>query len=267
VAAPLPADGRRTHSGAGRPDDERRGNGASRTCRPIADTPLSRRRSRTVSPDELHASWFPAWPGPVLVFVNGRTRRVSAPGSVLPASRFPRFADAIEHAPVSLESWLARDQDYTGHPFAALNTALFDDGALRHLATTPSPATPSNWCSCRRPRPGRRIFGAAGARAARQKQQARMIETFESAGPASGFTTPSPRLSWVTAPCWNTAACSASPSRRPYRPHGVPLAIRAVPCRTRSPWAAGSPGTTRWPCRRRGRGVHVERLLSRRRQQ
>jgi Fe-S cluster assembly protein SufD len=70
-------------------------------------------------------------PAPRLVFVNGRldparTDLTGVPGGALVGS----LADAIVRTPELVEPWLGRRSRCDDHPFAGLNAALFEDGAL-----------------------------------------------------------------------------------------------------------------------------------------
>ena len=156
---------------------------------PIADTPFVTAPPASAAVEEAAGFQVPGLAGPRLVFVNGRyAAELSAPGVRSAGVTVSTIADAIEHASVSLESWLARDQDYTGHPFAALNTALFDDGALVTLADDTVAGEPIQlvFLSTATPAPAMsapRVLVRLG-----RNSQARLIETFGSVGPASGFT-------------------------------------------------------------------------------
>lgn len=156
---------------------------------PIADTPFVMAPPASAAVEEAGGFQVPGLAGPRLVFVNGRyAAELSAPGVRSSGVTVSTIADAIEHAPEALESWLARDQEYTGHPFAALNTALFDDGALVTLADDTVAGDPIQlvFLSTATPAPAMsapRVLVRLG-----RNSQARLIETFGSVGPASGFT-------------------------------------------------------------------------------
>jgi Fe-S cluster assembly protein SufD len=156
---------------------------------PIAATRFVTAPPVTVSGEEAARFLVPGVGGPVLVFVNGRyVPELSAPGVQAAGLAVSTLAEAIEHNPESLEPHLARHADSTDRPFAALNTALFDDGALITLAdnaiadlpiqvvflstVTPAPAMASP-----------RLLVVLG-----ENSQAKLIETFGGIGPARGFT-------------------------------------------------------------------------------
>jgi Fe-S cluster assembly protein SufD len=156
---------------------------------PIADTPFVAAPVATVSAEEAAHFVVPGLDGPLFVFVNGRyAAELSAPGVRTPGLTVSTIAHAIERAPESLEPCLARHLDYAGHPFAALNTALFEDGALVTLAdnTVADVAVQVVFLSTVTPAPAMsapRVLVVLG-----RNSQARLIETFGSLGQASGFT-------------------------------------------------------------------------------
>jgi len=156
---------------------------------PIADTPFVTAPPVSVSAEEAAGFQVPGLAGPRLVFVNGRyAAELSAPGVGSAGITVSTLADAIEHAQGPLESWLAREQDYAGHPFAALNTALFEDGALITLADDTVADLPIQvvFLSTATPAPAMsapRVIVRLG-----RNSQARLVETFGSLGSASGFT-------------------------------------------------------------------------------
>ena len=156
---------------------------------PIAETPFAPPPFATVSPEEAARFLVPGLAGPVLVFVNGRyAPELSDPGVLAAGVKVSTIADAIERDPESLEPFLARHSDSAVHPFAALNTALFEDGALVALAdnTVADLAIQVMFLSTVTPLPAMsapRVLVVLG-----RNSQARLVETFGSLGPASGFT-------------------------------------------------------------------------------
>jgi Fe-S cluster assembly protein SufD len=131
----------------------------------------------------------PGLAGPVMTFVNGRfaprLSTLDVPSAGLTAIS---LADAIARNPVSLQPHFGRHTDFTTRPFAALNTAAFEDGALIALAdnavveqaiqliflstVTPTPAVSHP-----------RVLIVLG-----RNSQARVVETFSAIGPSRGFT-------------------------------------------------------------------------------
>ena len=156
---------------------------------PIADTPFVPAPPASVPAEEAARFLVPGLAGPRLVFVNGRyAAGLSAPGFRSAGVAVSTIADAIEHAPEPLESCLTRHRDYAGHPFAALNTALFDDGALVTVADNTVADEPIQlvFLSTVTSAPAMsapRVLVRLG-----RNSHATLIETFGSLGPASGFT-------------------------------------------------------------------------------
>ncbi|HSP91562.1 MAG TPA: Fe-S cluster assembly protein SufD [Vicinamibacterales bacterium] len=156
---------------------------------PIADTPFAAAPLAAVSPEEAGHFMVPGLAGPLLVFVNGRyAAELSAPGLPAAGLTVATIGDALERDPESLEPFLARHSDSAVHPFAALNTALFDDGALVAVADNTVADLPIQlvFLSTATAAPAMsapRVLVVLG-----RNSQARVIETFAGVGPASGFT-------------------------------------------------------------------------------
>jgi Fe-S cluster assembly protein SufD len=96
---------------------------------PIAETAFAPAPPAAVSRADAQRFAIPGVDGPVLVFVDGRYAPALsvAAGSGVTASS---LADALEHDPSRLEPHLGRHVTFTDRAFAALNTALFEDGAF-----------------------------------------------------------------------------------------------------------------------------------------
>jgi Fe-S cluster assembly protein SufD len=156
---------------------------------PIADTPFALAPLATVSGEAAARFLVPGLAGPRLVFVNGRyAAELSAPGRQSAGVTVSTIAEAIERDPESLEPWLTRHSASANHAFAALNTALFEDGALITLADDTIADLPIQvvFLSTITPAPAMsapRVLVVLG-----RNSQARLVETFGSPGPASGFT-------------------------------------------------------------------------------
>ena len=156
---------------------------------PIADTAFVLAPPATVSLDEAARFVVPGLGGPMLVFVNGRyapelcTYGIRSAGlTVTP------LADAIDRGAESLEPYLARHVDFADRPFAALNTAMFDDGAVITLADDAVADQPIQllFLSTVTPAPAMsapRVLMVLGT-----NSQAKLIETFGGIGPVRGFT-------------------------------------------------------------------------------
>ena len=156
---------------------------------PIADTPFAAAPIATVAPEEVSRFLVPGLAGPLLVFVNGRyAAELSAPGVLAPGLTVSTIGDAVERDPESLEPWLGRHSDSAVHPFAALNTALFEDGALvavadNAVADLPVQLVFLSTVSASPAISAPRVLVVLG-----RNSQARVIETFGSIGPSRGFT-------------------------------------------------------------------------------
>jgi Fe-S cluster assembly protein SufD len=155
----------------------------------ITDSPFVPAPATEVSPEEAARFVVPGLDGPVMVFVNGRLARalssLDVPVAGLTAST---LADAIERTPSALEPHLGRHTNLADRPFAALNTALFEDGALISIADNAvvEQAIQIVFLSTATPAPAAshpRVLVVLG-----RNSQARVIETFAGIGPARGFT-------------------------------------------------------------------------------
>jgi Fe-S cluster assembly protein SufD len=156
---------------------------------PIAGTPFAPAPVAAVPPDEAARFVVPGLDGPLLVFVNGHhAPDLSAPGARVTGLAISTLADAIEQDPEWLNLHLGRHAAVTGRPFAALNTALFEDGALIALADDTVADLPIQvvYLSTETPAPALsfpRVLMVLG-----RNSQARLIETFGGVGSACGFT-------------------------------------------------------------------------------
>ncbi len=156
---------------------------------PIAGTAFVPAPPAVVAKSAVSRFAVPGLAGPVMTFVNGRfaprLSTLDAPPTGLTAGS---LADAIARNPASLQPHLGRYTDFTTRPFAALNTAAFEDGALVAIAdnvvveeaiqllflstVTPAPAVSHP-----------RVLILLG-----RNSQARVVETFAAVGPSGGFT-------------------------------------------------------------------------------
>jgi Fe-S cluster assembly protein SufD len=88
----------------------------------------------SVTPEQFSA--FEAWPfaGTRIVFVNGRFSPEYTKTDRLPHGiRVESIADILAHEPETLAPWLGQSVSTETHPFAALNTTSFEDGAFVHV--------------------------------------------------------------------------------------------------------------------------------------
>ncbi len=156
---------------------------------PLVHTAFAPAPAVTVRPADAARFIVPGLAGPVMVFVNGRhAPELSSPGVRIPGLTVTTMADAIAYIPAALEPYLARHASVANRPFAALNTALFDDGAVVTVAdgTIVDAAVQLVFLSTVTPAPAMtspRVLVVLG-----RNSQARLVETFGGIGPAGGFT-------------------------------------------------------------------------------
>jgi Fe-S cluster assembly protein SufD len=143
-----------------------------------------------VSREAFRALLVPGVQGPVLAFVNGRfAPSLSSSGGDRPQVTLTSLSEALAAGGDRLEPHLARHAGFARQPFTALNTALFEDGALVEVAagtvveqpiqivflSVPGAAPTSSW-------PRALILIGSNS-------HARIIETFAGVGPGRGLTT------------------------------------------------------------------------------
>ncbi|MEN8182616.1 MAG: Fe-S cluster assembly protein SufD [Myxococcota bacterium] len=83
-----------------------------------------------ISRPDVEGIAFPVFACSLFVFVNGRFEPGLSAPSRGPGLRVESLAQALANEPDSLASQLGRIGDPKGHPFAALNTAFLEDGAV-----------------------------------------------------------------------------------------------------------------------------------------
>jgi Fe-S cluster assembly protein SufD len=156
---------------------------------PIADARFVPAPAAAGAQEVVSGFTVPGLAGPVMTFVNGRfAPRLSAPGAPLAGVTVGSLADAIAQSPASLQPHFGRHTDVSTRPFAALNTALVEDGALIAVAdnTIIGEAIQLVFLSTVTPAPAvshPRVLVVLG-----RNSQARVVETFAAIGPARGFT-------------------------------------------------------------------------------
>jgi Fe-S cluster assembly protein SufD len=156
---------------------------------PIADTVFAPAPVAAVSASDAARFIVPGVDGPVLVFVNGQfAPALSTLDTAIPGVAILSLADAMAGHEGALESHLGRYAGFADHPFAALNTASFDDGALITVAdgTIAEPAIQVLFLSTVTPAPAvshPRVLTVLG-----RNSQARVIESFAGLGPTLGLT-------------------------------------------------------------------------------
>ena len=156
---------------------------------PIADTRFVQSPPAAISQDAASSFVVPGLAGPVMTFVNGRfAPRLSTQVASLAGVTAVSLAEVIAQNPASLQPHFGRHTDVSTRPFAALNTALFEDGALIAVAdnTVLGEAIQLVFLSTVTPVPAvshPRVLVVLG-----RNSQARVVETFAAIGPARGFT-------------------------------------------------------------------------------
>jgi Fe-S cluster assembly protein SufD len=156
---------------------------------PIAGTAFVAAPPAVVAKNAVSEFAVPGLAGPVMTFVNGRFAPRLSTYDARPAGLTAvSLADAIAENPASLQPHLGRHTDFTTRPFAALNTAAFEDGALIAVAenTVVEQAVQLVFLSTLTPAPAvshPRVLVILG-----RNSQARVVETFAAIGPARGFT-------------------------------------------------------------------------------
>ncbi len=156
---------------------------------PIARIPIAPAPAAAVSLDEARGFVVPGLDGPVMVFVNGRyAPDLSTLDSAAAGLTLATLADAIRRGDEALTRQLGRYADAGSRAFPALNTALFEDGALIRVAddTILQGAVQVVFLSTAAELPAMshpRVLVILG-----RNSQARLVETFGGVGPARGLT-------------------------------------------------------------------------------
>ncbi len=102
--------------------------------RPLGESHFIPAPKLALTAAEVEAHLTPGLDGPKLVFVNGRyCEEHSSPPSGLGITA-GSLARAMEVSPELVETYLGKQTPPGDHPFAALNTALFEDGLFLHFA-------------------------------------------------------------------------------------------------------------------------------------
>jgi Fe-S cluster assembly protein SufD len=107
-----------------------------------ADFRLASREHPPIAREAVEAISFPVFACSLFVFVNGRFRPELSSSPILSGElRVESLARLRSENPALLEAHLGRYTEQKSHPFAALNTAFLDDGAV---VTIPSGARLEN---------------------------------------------------------------------------------------------------------------------------
>jgi Fe-S cluster assembly protein SufD len=156
---------------------------------PIAETAFSAAPPAAVTGADAKPFLIPGIEGPTLVFVDGRySPELSLAGVGGPRITVCSIADALERDAARLEPHLGRYVTFTDRPFAALNTAMFEDGAFVAVADDVVLDEPIQivFLSTATPAPAvahPRVLVVAG-----RNSQLKLVETFGAIGPSRGFT-------------------------------------------------------------------------------
>ncbi len=99
---------------------------------PLARVPFELPQARPeISREALEEVSFPVYACSVFVFMDGAHRpELSAPRALTGGVRALSLAELLAREPERIEAELGRQVDLKRHPFAALNTAFLDDGAV-----------------------------------------------------------------------------------------------------------------------------------------
>jgi Fe-S cluster assembly protein SufD len=101
---------------------------------PIAETPFRRAEKVELTPEDLNVSPLGELPFPRLVFVNGKFAPELSQLSGLPDRVVvTNLGTALRDHATLLEPHLGRYAGFENHPFVALNTAYFEDGAFVYI--------------------------------------------------------------------------------------------------------------------------------------
>ena len=140
-----------------------------------------------VSPQDLQPAEYEGLSGPRLVFVDGRFREELSSTGAEPGVQLTSLAAALEAEPQALEGHLTRYAEVEDHALAALNTALFADGAFVRIADKAVVANPVHIVYVSSGQAGRmscpRTLILAGSRS-----QAQVIESFISLADGAAWT-------------------------------------------------------------------------------
>jgi Fe-S cluster assembly protein SufD len=111
------------------------------SVQPIARTPFAAPSRFDAGEAELQGAGFVELPGARLVFVNGRFHPLLSRVPDGAGARAESLGAALQHADGRIAGAIGR-QAKAGTPFTALNTALFEDGAVVEISPGARPAEP-----------------------------------------------------------------------------------------------------------------------------
>jgi Fe-S cluster assembly protein SufD len=142
-----------------------------------------------VDPARLEGFWFENLPSHRLVFVNGHySEKLSTPGAWPKDVTVMSLADALRDQAHRLEPYLSRYTPEKIHGFAALNTALFTDGAYIHLGRGARLTKPIHLLYVTTGAGGPLLSQPRNLVVAEADSQAVLIENYVAVGDSSYFT-------------------------------------------------------------------------------
>lgn len=142
-----------------------------------------------MGPARLEGLWFENLPSHRLVFVNGHySKKLSTPGAWPKGVTVMSLAEALRDQAHRLEPYLGCYVPEKIHGFAALNTALFTDGAYIHLGRGARLAKPIHLLYVSAGAADPLLFQPRNLVVAEEDSQAVLIENYVAVGEASYFT-------------------------------------------------------------------------------
>ncbi len=157
---------------------------------PIANMVTSPASQRTaeVSPSDVSPFLYPELDGPLLVFVNGRyCASLSHTQSMPDGVRVLNLAEAISAGDPVIEEHLARHACYQDRAFAALNTALFEDGVVVHVSKGATPDKTIQVLFITSPESVATVAYPRVLVVADESSQVSIVESYASVGPGDYF--------------------------------------------------------------------------------
>ncbi len=156
---------------------------------PIAETTFSAAPPAAVSSEEAGRFTIPGVEGALLVFVDGRyAPGLSRPDAAAPGLTVSSIAVELERGASRLEPHLGRHVTFTERPFAALNTAMFEDGAVVSVADGQVVDRPVQLLFLSTVTAAPAVSHPRALVIAGRNAQVEVIETFGSLGASRGLT-------------------------------------------------------------------------------
>ncbi len=158
---------------------------------PIVRTAFRPARDVTdgVGPEDVERVAFHGFQGHELVFVNGRfVPHLSDVGSLPQGVRIMRLAEAVEAERSVVERHLGRHAVFDKQPFAALNTAFWEDGAFVYVPKGVAVPEPIHLVFLTRPRDEPTIAHPRNLILLEEGAQATVVESYAGWGDGAYFT-------------------------------------------------------------------------------